>query len=171
MPETPVYSLPYPVPTDPADIPADLEALAAAVDAVLASGKVAVASRATNLVTAVTSFAASASLFSSDIGIQADGVKSYLVRFAAVAWANTAAAANNVISLSLDGADGGTMVYNAQAAANANMACVGSTLIKPASGHHNINVRPWVGAGSVTILGGAGEAAVATPILLTVQVV
>jgi hypothetical protein len=168
MPDvTPYLSIPYPLPGDAVtDYPTTGRELAVLLESLLAPRWV---YRNSSLTTAAQSFGASGALMPQDIVINADGKLTYLVRFVSPGWKNDQAGASLVLACSVDDVDAGNFAFHTDPGAGAYLACVGATILTPAAGAHRINARPYVGGGTMTLLGGPGGPGAQAPMLLTVE--
>ena len=131
----------------------------------LASGN-----RTADVSTTGTTFAAGADLLSSALRFTATGSNNYIVRAHAWGWTNDTNAAENILRLNYDGADGGFMAGAHLEVATHYAPVTGVALISPAAGSHSINVRLTVSAGTGTVKGGTGGAGASLAIVVTVEV-
>ena len=135
-------------------------------------GNVGFATRTANVATAGTTFGTGADLLASDISFTANGSLSYIVRVSAASWQNTLSGGANFLYLKYDGAQAGEMaVINCPGVSfNVPFAVAPLYLITPAAGTHTVNLRLVVNSGTGTVVGGAGGAANAVPITVTIDI-
>jgi hypothetical protein len=114
----------------------------------LASG-----TRASNLTGVTqTTFATASDILASSLNFTADGSSNYLVVFFAYNSSNASAAANNILSLNLDGSEYTRIcVWTCPSAAAFAPLFVAVPIIAPSAGAHTVNFRCYVGGGTGSI--------------------
>ena len=138
----------------------------------MSGARIAYGKATANVTTTGTTFAGGADLLASALNFNADGSSDYILKVSAVDASHSVSTAYWYLHANLDGADAGFFSQVQSPAANSGMPVAARALIvAPSAAAHTLNVRVRGGtAGTTTIVGGAGGANTAMPIVVTLEV-
>jgi len=172
---TPVYQLPYPVPSDPADVPADVQALATKLDSVLgviqAGPRLAYVS-ATAAVGLTATAEASAVVVITAPSVTVPSGATILLEFYAAQVAPPSPAGSYSILQFWDGATSlghAALVQNPGGGSGMGLPVLLRRFVTPSAGAHTFSVRGFVSTGSGSVNMGPGTSGQYGPGYLLVE--